>query len=214
VSSPKVPPTTIPLPDVFMGRRVLVRPYELSDAAAVREAIAESRDDLRPWMPWADAHQTIEESIDFCARSKGEWILRRNMNMGIWEHAMGEGPTSMAHRYLGGTGFHRINWEARTFEIGYWLRRTAAGHGFVSESTRVLTRAAFEELEANRLEIRCDSRNVRSRGVAERCGFVLEGTHRRTDVATDGSLRDTLVFSMMREEFAAVLPSWRESFLE
>jgi RimJ/RimL family protein N-acetyltransferase len=208
-------PTAIPIPDVFVGRRVLVRLYELTDAAALQEAVAETREELRPWMPWADAHQSLEEAIDWCARSKADWIARRNMNMGIWQHRADDSsePMSMAHRYLGGTGFHRINWQARTFEIGYWMRTSAVGYGFVTEATRVLTRAAFEELEANRVEIRCDSRNGRSRAVAERCGFVLEGTLRRTDLAEDGSLRDTLVFSMMREEFQALVPTWRESFL-
>ncbi len=75
----------------------------------------------------------------------------------------------------------------------------------------VLTRTAFEQLGANRVEIRCDVRNVRSRRVAERCGYVLEGTMRRDALATDGRLRDTLVFSLVREEYEALAPAWEES---
>jgi RimJ/RimL family protein N-acetyltransferase len=215
VVTPAIPPTALPIPDMWVGRRVLVRPYEITDAAALMEAVAESREELRPWMPWAEAHQTLEEAMDWCARSKADWITRRNMNMGIWQHCADDAsdPMSMAHVYVGGSGFHRMNWDARNFEIGYWRRTGAGGRGLVTESTRVLTRAAFEELNANRVEIRCDSRNTASRAVAERCGFVLEGLLRRTDLAEDGSLRDTLVFSLMREEFLALLPSWRESFL-
>ncbi|HEV2122842.1 MAG TPA: hypothetical protein VGW38_08720 [Chloroflexota bacterium] len=58
----KALPTTIPLLEAFPGRRVLIRPYETTDAAAVREAVAESREDLRPWIPWADSHQSLEET--------------------------------------------------------------------------------------------------------------------------------------------------------
>ena len=95
------PPTTIDLPGELVGRRVLLRPYEPEDAAALKEAIEESREALRPWMPFADAHQTIEESIDWCVRSKASWLLRQPINLGIWERETG--------RYLGGSGFPRLN---------------------------------------------------------------------------------------------------------
>ena len=198
--------TAIELPGRLLGRRVLVRPYELSDAASVREAVEESREALRPWMPWWDTHQTLEESIDFCARSKARWLLRENMNVGIWERG--------TDRYLGGSGFHDPSWTARRFEIGYWLRSSAVGHGYMTEVVKVLTRAAFEHLGANRLEIRCDTRNERSRRVAERCGYTLEGTLRRDSLTTEGTLRDTHVLGMVREEFEALLPGWQEAFPE
>jgi RimJ/RimL family protein N-acetyltransferase len=67
-------------------------------------------------------------------------------------------------------------------------------------------------LNANRVEIRCDARNTRSRSVAERCGYVLDGTLRRDTITTDGHLRDTLVFSMLPDEYAALLPTWAEAF--
>ena len=197
------PPTTIPLPEELHGRRVLIRPYVASDAAAVKEAIEESREALRPWMPWWQTHQTLDESIDFCIRSRARWMLRENLNVGVWDRESG--------RYLGGSGFHDPQWRVPRFEIGYWLRTSAVGHGYMTEAVRVLTRAAFELLHANRVEIRCDSRNERSRHVAERCGYVLDGTLRRDSITTDGHLRDTLVFSLLPEEFATLLPTWRES---
>jgi ribosomal-protein-serine acetyltransferase len=49
--------TLIPLFEELRGERVLVRPYQESDAQALFEAVAESRDHLRPWLPFADTHQ-------------------------------------------------------------------------------------------------------------------------------------------------------------
>jgi RimJ/RimL family protein N-acetyltransferase len=197
-------PTTIELPERLLGRRVLVRPYEVSDAEAVRAAVEESRETLRPWMPWWNTHQTIDDSIDFCVRSKARWLLRENMNVGIWERESG--------RYLGGSGYHDPDWMARKFEIGYWIRATAQGKGYVTEAVKVLTRAAFEYMGSNRVEIRCDVRNERSRRVAERCGYTLDGTLRRDTLTTSGELRDTHVYSMVREEYEARLPEWRDAF--
>ena len=200
------PPATIDVPVPLLGRRVLVRPYEREDAPAVRGAVEEARETLRPWMPWWDTHRTIEESIHFCVRSKAHWLLRDNMNLGIWERSSG--------RYLGGTGFHDPEWDVRKFEIGYWVRPSAMGAGYVTEAVKVLTRAAFEHFAANRVEIHCDTRNERSRRVAERCGFVLEGTLRREARTTSGDLRDTMIFGLLREEHDALRAMWREAFAE
>jgi RimJ/RimL family protein N-acetyltransferase len=197
-------PTTIEFPDELHGRRVLLRPYVAEDAPALKEAVEESREALKPWMPWWNTHQSLDESIDFCIRSRARWLLRHNLNAGVWDRATG--------RYLGGSGFHDPDWRVPKFEIGYWLRPSAVGHGFMTEAVRVLTRAAFELLHANRVEIRCDVRNTRSRAVAERCGSVLDGTLRNDNVTTDGRLRDTLVFSLLPEEVAALLPTWGDAF--
>ena len=64
--------TLLPLFEVLRGERVMVRPYRESDAQALFEAIAESRDHLRPWLPFADEHQTVDESR--------HWIIKQSAN--------------------------------------------------------------------------------------------------------------------------------------
>ena len=51
---------------------------------------------------------------------------------------------------------------------------------------------------ANRIEIRCDARNVKSARVAERCGFILDGILRGDSLDVYGKLSDTMVFSKVR----------------
>jgi ribosomal-protein-serine acetyltransferase len=187
--------TLIPLFDALEGERVLVRPYQEEDAAALFEAVEESREHIRPWMEWEATHLTIHESHDFIARSRAHWLLRENMNVGVWRREDGQ--------YLGGSGLHVRSWEPRHFEIGYWLRISAEGHGYMSEAVRLLTDFAFAQLDAVRVEIRCDARNARSAGVAERLGFVREAQLRNDELAPEGSLRDTLIFSLIPSD-----PRW------
>ena len=184
--------TLIPLFEALRGERVVVRPYRESDAQALFEAIAESRDHLRPWLPFADEHQTVDESRHWIIQQLANWILRDDLMLSIWEHATG--------RYLGGTGLHPHDWEIDYFEIGYWIRVSAEGHGYISESVRLLTDYAFDNLKANRLEIRCDELNVRSASIPKRLGYVLEGRSRNDVATTDGRLRTTLVFSLIPED--------------
>ncbi|HEV2236014.1 MAG TPA: GNAT family protein [Ktedonobacterales bacterium] len=180
--------TLIPLPDELRGARVVLRPYRAEDAHALFEAIEESRQHLAPWMLWVAHHRSILESQDFIAHSCARWLLRDELNMAIWEAASG--------RYLGSTGLHGIDWHLRRFEIGYWLRRTAEGHGYMTEAAGLLADFALDTLGANRVEIRCDARNLRSAAVAERLGFIREACLRNAEHAPDGTLRDTLIYAL------------------
>ena len=181
--------TLIPLFEELRGERVLVRPYRESDAQALFEAVAESRDHLRPWLPFADTHQSAEESRDWIIHQVANWLLREDLIVGIWEAA--------TNRYLGGSGLHPHNWEIRYFEIGYWICASASGRGYITEAVKLLTDYAFTALAAKRVEIRCDERNVRSAAVPQRLGFVQEGRLRNYELAPDGTLRNMLVFSLI-----------------
>lgn len=182
--------TLIPMFDELRGERVLLRPYRESDAADVQEAVAESRDHLRPWMPWYNEHQTVEASRDWIIHTMAQWLLREAISLSIWDAAD-------PNRFLGGIGIHPPDWEIGYFEIGYWLRASAEGHGYMMEAVRLLTDFCFKELHANRVEIRCDERNTRSAAIPRRLGFTQEACLRNDTMTTDGSLRNTLVFSLI-----------------
>jgi RimJ/RimL family protein N-acetyltransferase len=181
--------TLIPLFEELRGERIIVRPYRESDAQSLFEAVAESRDHLRPWLPFADEHQTIEESRDWILHQVANWVLREDLQVGVWE--------SVTNRYLGGSGLYPHSWESRYFEIGYWLRAFATGHGYITEAVQLLIDYAFTALAATRVEIRCDERNVRSAAVARRLGFVQEARLRNEQLAPDGMLRNTLIFAII-----------------
>jgi ribosomal-protein-serine acetyltransferase len=185
--------TLIPLFEELRGERIVVRPYRESDAQDLFEAVAESRDHIRPWLPFADAHQTIEESRDWIIQMMAHWLLREDLILSVWEAA--------TNRYLGGTGLHAHNWDTGYFEIGYWIRASAEGHGYITEAVRLLANYAFDTLKANRLEIRCDVLNVRSAAIPQRLGFVREGCLRNDATAPDGRIRSTLVFSLIPGEW-------------
>lgn len=193
-------PFLIDIPDEWVGPRVVVRRYREDDAPPLFDAVMESRAHIRQWLPWADTYHTIDDAIEFVRRQTGHWALSGHVGMAIFARADGT--------YLGATGFTVRNLAVPSFEIGYWLRQSAEGHGYMSESVRLVTTFLFDRLGARRVAIRCDARNARSKAVAERLGFVLEGCIRHDEIGTDGALRDTLVYAMIPEDFALARGMW------
>lgn len=193
-------PTLIPLPAAWHTERLVIRPYRADDAEGLFVAIDESREMLAPWLPWVHRHESAADTRDFCLRSLANWIARTTLEVGVFDARDG--------RPLGATGFPRLDWTARTFEIGYWLRRSATGHGYISEAVRVLTQFAFEDLAANRVAIRCDARNERSRHVPERLGFTREGCLRNDTLDPTGIPRNTLVFALIPADYQRARAAW------
>ncbi len=179
--------TLLPIFDELRDERVVVRPYREEDAQSLFDAVAESRDHLRPWMPFADAHQTLAETQDWINHQRSKWILRESFNLAVFD--------ASGNSFLGGVGLHLHSWEIRYFEIGYWLRKSAEGHGYMTSSVRLLVDWAMTSLKAQRIEIRCDEENTHSASVAWRLGFIQEGCLRNEFQAPDGRVRNTLVFS-------------------
>ncbi|MFQ5652692.1 MAG: GNAT family N-acetyltransferase [bacterium] len=75
------------------------------------------------------------------------------------------------------------------------IRRSYSGYGYVTEAVEAISRYAFDELCAKRVEIMMSSENEKSWRVAERLGFLLEGTLRNECRNVDGRLRDTRVYA-------------------
>jgi RimJ/RimL family protein N-acetyltransferase len=68
---------------------------------------------------------------------------------------------------------------------------------------RALTRIAFELHEVHRMEIHCDPANTRSSAVPKKLGYTHEATLRHRLLAADSEPRDTMIWTMTREEHAA-----------
>ena len=178
------------LADQLVSERLVLRPPTQDDAPELNRAVAQSHRELHRWMAWAaaDEPQSVEETLSFCKEAQ------RKCQEGV------EYPVLMTllstGAIIGASGFAAIDWEVPLFEIGYWVRSDCVGHGYASEAARRLTRYAFEDLDAVRVELRMDNLNVRSWSVAERLGFDWEATLKKVARAYNSELRDTRLYAM------------------
>ncbi|OMF36850.1 GNAT family N-acetyltransferase [Paenibacillus sp. FSL H8-0548] len=183
-------PLLLDIPESFESQRLIIRSPLWGDGAHLNEAVKASIKELKPWMPWAEQIPTVDESEAVVRRARLKFLERSDFMLLLILKETGQ--------LIGSSGLHRIDWQSRKFEIGYWIHSAFSGNGYISEAVDAISNFAVQELKANRVEIRCDSRNIKSAGVAQRLGFTLEGILRYEKCAVDGSLRDTMIFSKIR----------------
>ncbi|RAP73434.1 GNAT family N-acetyltransferase [Paenibacillus montanisoli] len=186
----EVEPILLQIPESLETNRLIIRAPQWDDGQLVNEAVKQSIDELRPWMPWAQQLPTLEESEVITRQGRVHFMKRSDLMLYLIHKRSGA--------FIGSSGLHRIDWAARKFEIGYWINTPYAGQGYITEAVEGITRFAIDSLQANRIEIRCDARNVRSARVAERLGFAKEGILRSEKPDVSGSLRDTVIYAKVR----------------
>ena len=179
------------IPERIETERMILRAAKSGDGPEAFEAVLESVNELKPWMPWVHPEPKREGSIEFHANAQAKWYSRDMLDFQWIDKA--------TQRLIGKGGFHTINWDVPKFEIGYWVRTSMAGKGYCTEAVNALVAFARRELGAKRLEICSDPRNCGSRHVAERCGFVLEGILRRNMRDPTGGLRDSCMYALTFE---------------
>lgn len=191
---PSINPILIDIPDQFETERLLLRVPRPGDGVAINEAVLESLDNLRAWMSWAQGEQTVDSSEEALRQAMINFISREAMRLSLYRKSDG--------LLVGSSGLHNIEWSVPRFEIGYWVRDSLQGQGYITEAVNGITDFTFDTLNAERIEIRCDALNERSAAVARRAGYTLEGCLRCDSRSADGStLRDTLLFALIRSEW-------------
>ena len=108
-------------------------------------------------------------------------------------------------RAIGSTRFGAYSEFHRRVEIGWtWVGRPWQRTAVNTEAKLLMLRHAFGALDLNRVEWKTDALNARSRAALLRLGAVEEGTLRAHMVTEQGRVRDTVYFSVTRDDWPAV----------
>lgn len=106
---------------------------------------------------------------------------------------------------VGVSGYLDIRPDHRGIEIGRtWIGKAHQGSRVNPESKLLLFRHAFETLGAIRVQLKTDLRNLQSQRAIEKLGAVREGVLRRYQIRSNGQPRDTVMYSVLAEEWPAV----------
>jgi ribosomal-protein-serine acetyltransferase len=138
---------------------VTLRRYREDDLDALMEAVTESVDHLRAWLPWPGFDREAE--AEFLAKADQDWADGTAYNYAITAGGVLVGGVGLMAR-IGPGGL----------EIGYWVRRTYIRRGLATAAAAAVAEQAFRLPGVERLEIVHDELNVASAGVPRKLGFT------------------------------------------
>lgn len=107
------------------------------------------------------------------------------------------------NQYFGSTRFYDIQIAQSTLQLGYtWYSQVSQGTGLNANCKFLLLQFAFEKMKMERVEFRADNNNVRSIAAMKGIGCTVEGVLRKNVIKMDGARRDSIVLSILKEEWA------------
>ncbi|AIE87493.1 GNAT family N-acetyltransferase [Fimbriimonas ginsengisoli] len=93
----------------------------------------------------------------------------------------------------------------RGLEIGMtWIGRAHQGTFVNPEAKLLMLEHAFESIGCERVQLKCDARNLQSQAAILKLGAVFEGRLRKHFVLPDGFVRDTMMYSIVKSEWPGV----------
>jgi len=106
------------------------------------------------------------------------------------------------NKIVGTTSFRDFAWNIRRVEIGFtWYAQSAQRTHINTNCKFLLLQHAFEILNVNSVTLRADILNTRSQKAIERIGAKCDGILRHDAIRKDGSIRDTVMYSILKDEW-------------
>lgn len=173
------------------GDLVAIEPLRVDHDAGLLAAADD--EEVFAWLPYPRPAD-IEQARSWIEDALADHRVHRRFPFAILDGESGS--------VIGSTSYWDFDSHNAHVEIGStWLSRTSWGTGRNAETKLLLMGHAFESLELERVAFRTDIRNERSQRAIERLGATQEGVHRHEMRRRDGSWRDSVHYSLLREEW-------------
>jgi RimJ/RimL family protein N-acetyltransferase len=173
--------------------KLFLRPLSLGDVPALAEAASDGS-------LWEKRTTTVPRPDGFSAYVRHARALQEQGLALPFATVVREG-----ERVIGSTRFMNIDAANHRLEIGTtWIAGSWQRTFVNSHAKFLMLRHAFEDLGCNAVELRTHSQNDQSRAAIERLGAKLDGILRRHMIMPDGHIRDTAVYSIVKEEWPGI----------
>ena len=190
-------PKSVPPQPILKTARLLLRPFEMSDAAVIRsivnnEAVASTmRSMVLPY---------TEEMARQWLQSQGAiWASQASAVYGIClnptEETAGQPQIGSSPLLIGGIGLE-ICREDEKGEIGFWIDQSHWGKGVATEAATALIKFGFEKLRLHKIVAFHMVRNPASGRVMEKLGMQKEGVF-RDHVKKSGKFEDSVAYGIL-----------------
>lgn len=149
-----------------------------------------NRSYLRDWLPWVDSTQTVTDTLEFITTSQKQYESNRGFQFAIL----------YKNNLAGMIGLVSIDNFCKKTEIGYWLGEQYTGNGIMTMACKTLIDHCFDDLNINRITIRCHPDNKASIGIPEKLNFKKEGILVQ-DTYLNEKFENSFLFAMLKAEW-------------
>jgi RimJ/RimL family protein N-acetyltransferase len=175
------------------GESVILIPLHAAHSGTLVEAAM----DGELWKLWYTSVPSEKSIHDYIAFALNQKALKRSLPFVALD--------SSTRRVIGSTRFCNVEPEHRRVEIGYtWYAKRFQRTSVNTECKYLLLRHAFESLNVIAVEFRTHWQNLSSRNAIARLGAKQDGVLRNHRKDKHGSYRDTVIFSILDNEWPTV----------
>ncbi|MEH0153527.1 GNAT family protein [Limibacter armeniacum] len=178
------------------GEKVSLSPLNTTH----REALMEAAADGKLWELWFTSVPSEEGVDNYILSALKAWENNKAHPFVVKDKQSG--------KVIGSTRYCNADPDNRRLEIGFtWYAQSYQRTGVNTECKYLLLKYAFEALDCIAVEFKTNWHNHRSKTAIQRLGAKQDGILRNHRINADGSLRDTVIYSITREEWVNVKKS-------
>ncbi len=180
---------------ILENERVLLRPLQLSDSSLLAHYVNEEPDLWQYSLAAITNTKDLEKYIQAAIEARG--------NKSAYAFIVFD---KLLDAYVGCTRFYDIQLNFQTTQIGYtWYSKKCWGTKLNENCKYLLLQFAFDQMGFERVEFRADNNNKRSIAAMQKIGCTIEGVLRNHLPMPNGKRRDSIVLSILKEEWNASL---------
>jgi len=179
---------------ILENERVLLRPLAESDLEFLKAPALDDSSIFRYSLSQVKDEDSLKEYIETALKERAASFRYALI---IFDKETGG--------YAGSTSFANISNKDQRLEIGWtWMGKQWQRSGLNRQCKFLLLRYAFEVLGFERVELKTDERNEQSRTAIQKIGGLQEGIFRSHSLMPDGFRRNTVYFSILKNEWPDV----------
>ena len=176
---------------ILENERVLLRPLQVSDASLLGHYVNEEPD------LWQYSLAAITNTKDLEKYIQAAIEARENKTSYAFIVF-----DKLLNTYVGCTRFYDIQLNFQTTQIGYtWYSKKCWGTKLNENCKFLLLQLAFDQMGFERVEFRADNNNKRSIAAMQKIGCTVEGVLRNHLPMPNGKRRDSIVLSILKEDW-------------
>ena len=177
-----------------IGKKVFLRYPEKGDWKEWAELRQKSRLFLQPWEPiWPKNYLTKDFFERFINQTHNSIKNKTSYTFFIFH--------KKSKTFMGGINLTNIKNELyKSIAIGYWMGINFTGKGYMQDSIKNICEFCFNNLSLNRIEAACLPKNIVSKRVLTKSGFVIEG-YAKKYLEINGKFEDHILFAKLKKKF-------------